>query len=325
MQSYLACAWRGDLGDHLKATFLVQAPTKDRYYIGILNARESTLKVRGRLGILNPGGEQLPLAEVGMSTVFLWTGAAFCGSAALIALSLITVWRQFLNCMHCLMVGVIAVKGCCLLLQWLDKLQIESSGVENDVTSTSWQLVDKAQNVMELIMFLLIALGWTFLGNRLDATMVRFATGVVIISMLLGVCEVTCDTATSCSGYQLSRYILHSLCCLVVIVAMNFNLQKIQTMLLEAPASREVGKTYIKLVAYRAFRWVFLAFIAAPTVELFIKVSVLPWDAGWFYVLLTQIRTFAIYACICYYFRPNARALRVFDVTHDAVDSDDDG
>merc|ERR1712100_805779 len=122
-------------------------------------------------------------------------------------------------------------------------------------------------------MFLLISLGWKFLRSSLNVTEVRFAVGISVISFYLGVFEVTCTTSSAWRGYHLSRYILHSLCCLVVIVAMNFNLQMIHSQLLDAPASMDAGKTYTKLRAYRAFRWVFLAFIVAPTIELFLKVS----------------------------------------------------
>merc|ERR1712083_1047638 len=100
---------------------------------------------------------------------------------------------------------------------------------------------------------------------------VRFAVGISLISFYLGIFEVACTTQSTCSGYQLSRYILHSLCYLVVIVAMNFNLQLVYAQIADAPASVEAGKQYRKHHAYKAFRWTFLAFIVAPTVELFLK------------------------------------------------------
>lgn len=65
-----------------------------------------------------------------------------------------------------------------------------------------------------------------------------------------------CSTPSTCSGYQLSRYILHALCYLVVIVAMNFNLQKLLSAIHDASASMESGKLYRKLQAYHIFRWV---------------------------------------------------------------------
>merc|ERR1712083_879677 len=98
---------------------------------------------------------------------------------------------------------------------------------------------------------------------------VRFAVGISLISFYLGIFEVACTTQSTCSGYQLSRYILHSLCYLVVIVATNFNKQMIYAQITDAPASLESGKLYRKQQAYALFRLIFLLFIIAPTVERF--------------------------------------------------------
>merc|ERR1719324_330222 len=166
------------------------------------------------------------------------------------------------------------------------------------VSSIGYQLLDKVQTILELMMFLLISLGWKFLRNSLNVTEVRFAVGISVISFYLGVFEVACTTVSTCSGYKLSRYILHSLCYLVVLVAMNFNLQMVQAQIADAPASMEAGKLYWKHRAYRVFRWIFLVFIIAPTVELFLKVSMMPWDAIWAYTLLQNLRTWSIYLCV---------------------------
>merc|ERR1740138_396356 len=139
-----------------------------------------------------------------------------------------------------------------------------SQTVKNSVISTiSWQLLDKVQTILELMMFLLISLGWKFLRPSLNVTEVRFAVGISVISFYLGVFEVACKTNQTCSGYKLSRYILHSLCYLVVIVAMNFNLQMVLHQISDAPANLEAGKLYQKRLAYLVFRWIFLIFILA--------------------------------------------------------------
>merc|ERR1719359_2319861 len=128
---------------------------------------------------------------------------------------------------------------------------VSRTGKHTLLSSYCWQLLDKVQTILELMMFLLISLGWKFLRSTLNVTEVRFAVGICVISFYLGVFEVACKTNSTCSGYQLSRYILHSLCYLVVIVAMNFNLNMISTQLSESPASPESGKLYRKHHAYK--------------------------------------------------------------------------
>lgn len=228
--------------------------------------------------------------------------------------------------MHFVIAAVLLLKGCVLILWWLDCLQVSRTGSNSTLGQVGWQLLEKVQTILELMMFLLIALGWKFLRPTLNLTEVRFALGISVISFYLGVFEVACTTQSTCSGYQLSRYILHSLCYLVVIVAMNFNLQMVYAQIGEAPASLESGKNYRKHQAYKVFRWIFLAFIIAPTVELFLKVTVMPWDALWLYVLVQQLRTWAIYMSIILAFAslPHPSPLRVFELTRNAGGSDEE-
>jgi len=328
LNSYLVSYWRGDIYDHLNVTFQIDAPTKDRYHIGILNARQQVMKLHGKLSWVNPGGEQLSLQEQKVPGVLLWTSALFLASCAVFALMLAASSRRGRTAMHFMMASVLLLKGIVLLLWWVVCMQVSRTGADSVLGNVSWQLLDKIQTIMELMMFLLVALGWKFLRPNLNLTEIRFAVGISVISFYLGVFEVACTTQSTCSGYQLSRYILHSLCYLVVIVAMNFNLQLIYAQISEAPASHESGRLYRKHHAYKIFRWIFLAFIIAPTVELFLKVTVMPWDAVWLYVLIQQLRTWAIYMCVvvAFAFLPQPPPLRVFELTRDVgSDQEADG
>lgn len=320
---YLVSYWRGVLTDQLHARLPVRASGKDRYNIGILNPHRSPLQLRGEVSLIGPNGEELPLQSQSLPGVLLATATLFLGTIAACAV-LVAITRRRTP-IHAVMGSTVALKGVVLLLWWFDCWQMARTGLDSAVSSIGWQLLDKVQTIMELMMFLLIALGWKIIRGSLQVTEVRFAVGLSIISFYLGVFEVACTTQSTCSGYQLSRYILHSLCYLVVIVAMNFNLQMLYAQLVDAPASLESSKLYRKYQAYRVFRWIFLAFIIAPTVELFLKVSVIPWDATWLFVLIQQLRTWAIYVCVLGAFRPEPPPLRVFELTRDAGSDDEAG
>jgi len=323
LNSYLISYWRTGINDRVRASFRINAPEKNRYHIGVLNAQQMMLKLKGELSLVNPGGEQLSLQEQGVPGVLLWASALFFASCGLFSVLLLAASRRGRTAMHLVMSAVLLLKGIVLLLWWCDCMQVSRTGSSTVIGNIGWQLLDKVQTILELMMFLLIALGWKFLRGTLNITEVRFAVGISVISFYLGVFEVACKTASTCSGYQLSRYILHSLCYLVVIVAMNFNLQMIYAQITDAPASLESGKLYRKHQAYKLFRWIFLMFIIAPTVELFLKVTVMPWDAVWLYILIQQLRTWAIYVCVAIAFRPDPSPLRVFELTRDGGSDDE--
>lgn len=321
--SYLGSFWRQPLNDYMKVDFLVDAPAPTRYFIGIFNAHRHAIRVHGALSVTNPHGQELPLQLAGLPGVLLATGLLFLLGALAIALLLATVWRRGRTAIHFVMFVVVLLKAVALLLQCRDRVILSITGVDSGVSEAIWQLVGKVQDISELMMFLLIALGWKILRGTLNITEVRFAVGVSVISFFLGMFEVACTTNVTCSSYELTRYILRSLCYLVVIVAMNFNLQVVHTHIMDAPASQDVGKHYRKFRAYTIFRWVFLAFIVAPTVELFL-VSTMPWDAIWAHVLIENLRTWAIYACVILAFRPGVPHLRVLELTVREEETDDE-
>lgn len=313
--SYFGTFWRADFRDHVKAELTIDSNWSDRYTMIVMNPLQQPIELSGSVSIVNPGGEQLALEEVQVPKVLIWMAGLFTASSVLFILLLTTVWRQGRTKIHLLIGLVLLFKSVVLFLHWCDVMLMSHSGQDSLVGRVGWQLLDKVQTILELMMFLLISLGWKYLRASLNATEVRFAIGISIISFYLGVFEVACKTNSTCSGYKLSRYILHSLCYLVVIVAMNFNLQMVQAQIAEAPASQEAGKLYQKHRAYRHFRWIFLAFIIAPTVELFVKVSMMPWDALWAFYLVQCLRTWTIYALMIAAFRPDPPPLRVFELT----------
>lgn len=327
LNSYLVSYWRGTLKHHLKARFKVVAPTKDRYHIGILNAQQQILKLHGTLSMVNPGGHELPLQEELIPNVLFVTSGLFLLSCLIyVCYIFVFMRRRDRTGMHAVMASALFLKGVVLLFWLGDCWMVAKYGTTSSWSQVGWQLLEKVQTILELMMFLLIALGWKFLRADLNRTEVRFACGISLVSFYLGVFEVACTTQSTCGSYQLSRYILHSLCYLVVIVAMNFNMQLVYQQIAEAPASLDSGKLYRKYHAYKGFRWIFLAFIIAPTVELFLKVTVMPWDAHWLYVLVQQLRTWAIYISIIVTFSalPHPSPLRVFDLTRDVALSDDE-
>jgi len=313
--SYFGTFWRKGFYDKMEASFKIESAWSDRYTILVMNPMRQKVELAGTVTLVNPGGEQLRLEDKEVPKVLIWTSALFAISCALFGLLLISLWREGRSAMHVLMISVLFFKSVVLFLHWCDLMLVSRTGKDSVLNSISWQLLDKVQTILELMMFLLISLGWKFLRPSLNVTEVRFAVGISVISFYLGIFEVACKTNATCSGYKLSRYILHSLCYLVVIVAMNFNLQMVQAQISDAPATQEAGKLYQKHRAYRHFRWIFLVFIIAPTVELFVKVSMMPWYALWAYFLLQHLRTWMIYVFMIAAFRPEPDPLRVFELT----------
>eukprot|EP00913_Durusdinium_trenchii_P023133 g21715.t1 len=193
------------------------------------------------------------------------------------------------SALHSLLFLVLSLRAVVLLLRWVDFSLVVLNGQESNVADISWALFGKVQNILELMMFLLISLGWKVLRATLDVSEIRFAVAISIISFYLGIFQVACTTPSQCSY-------------LVIIVAMNFNLQKLASAIADAPATVESGKLYRK------------------------KVTIIPWDQQWLFVLLQELRTWVIYVLLIYAYRPDPTPLRVFQLTErEASDQDELG
>lgn len=323
VDGFLVSYWRTDISNHTTVSFTMGAPENDRYYLGVFNARLQDLRLSGTVRFVNPGGEELPVEFVHLPVVLITSATLFLlsGAALLLAL-LVGSWRRGRTAIHFVICAVVLAKALVAFLKWRSRHRVSEAGQDTLLGEVTWQLLDKAQETLEISMFLLVALGWKVVRARLDMAEVRFVAAAALLSLYLGACEVACVTDASCSSYKLGRYTLHTICSLVIVMATNLNLQVLHAQLSDGPASLEVGTMYARLRAFAVFRWAFLAFISAPTFELFLRVTAMPWDALWAYHAIQSARTLAIYLAVAFFFRP-AKPLGAIELVSSA-DRDDD-
>ncbi|CAK9029476.1 Protein GPR107 [Durusdinium trenchii] len=325
LNSFLVGCWRGVLRDRLRGFFPIEAATSGCTWPEVLlvTSLQSPVDIHGQLSFENPTG-QLPLQDTDVPKALVVATCVYFApwqrqetsrcdammlAEAILFLSgkinvtaVLFAWSLLRSsALHSLLFLVLSLRAVVLLLRWVDFSLVVLNGQESNVADISWALFGKVQNILELMMFLLISLGWKVLRATLDVSEIRFAVAISIISFYLGIFQ----------------------------VAMNFNLQKLASAIADAPATVESGKLYRKLDAYHIFRWVFLLFIIAPTFELFLKVTIIPWDQQWLFVLLQELRTWVtwaavIYVLLIYAYRPDPTPLRVFQLTErEASDQDE--
>eukprot|EP00392_Amoebophrya_sp_AT5.2_P012331 g12431.t1 len=170
----------------------------------------------------------------------------------------------------------------------------------------------KVSTIVELELLLVLSLGFQMLRQRLNVTEIRFLLGIAAISFYLGIfeprtvglgssIEFTCGSAASCSGYKLSRDILHSLVFLVVFVACNFNLHSLGVQIADATVqTAEVTRLYGKHESYWWLRCIFLYYLAVPTVLLFLNLVILDWQSHWLFVAVHEFSSWLLIASCCF-------------------------
>jgi len=307
---YEPCFWRMPFYDRLDVTMFINASGDDQYDIFIQNMDGHEMDIYLSFGFENPGGRHLLVQNYSVANVFQWFGPIFMISGVAYAILLVTVWRRKTTKIHTLMASVFFLEAFYLFAQ-ASFLSALDAGRNDWWRSWAAQLLDIIQRIAELMMFLMLSLGWKISRNNLNTCEMRFASVVSGTMFCLGLLH----ELWPYSGYLLCRDILKAFCDLVVIVAMNFNLQLLSAQIMNAPASLDAGKHYRKQKAYRDLRWIFFALIGAPTVEAFIEEKVAPWDAWWVSRALKLLIKWAIYVSLVVVFSPAMEPLRVFELT----------
>mmetsp|Transcript_20052 Transcript_20052/g.46697 ORF Transcript_20052/g.46697 Transcript_20052/m.46697 type:complete len:447 (+) Transcript_20052:97-1437(+) len=324
---YIRSAWRSDLHRDLEANFRLDVGRNGLYvllvYRSDLSLEDSII---GSLHFVNPGGQQLRLQDVGVPPVLVSFSVASMICSIAYGLLLLTCWRHRRTRLHHLMMLVFFFRGLVLMSQW-HYMQMIHSGRSSKVAQLTCSFLEVFQKVMELLLYMLVALGWQYLRAGLNFTEIRFVAGTSMISLYLGMFQVVSTSDMSREWYRLSRFTLHTLCYLVVVVAMNYNLQILMVQMADWPARIEVGKLYQKHRAYTVFRMAFLVLITGRVMEPILMVSLIPWEQqAWTVKLLQELRLFIIYLCLLYSFRPTSASLRVFDLVRqpEVLDDEDD-
>ncbi|EEQ97906.1 dual specificity protein phosphatase, putative [Perkinsus marinus ATCC 50983] len=226
-----------------------------------------------------------------------------------------SAWRRYYTLLHVFHLSVLLWMSLYFSLWYRSLKEQDVTGNPNTLTAR-WlpQLSQKIYDILELMMYLLTALGWQTSRPRLNRTEVRFAGVISTVSMYLGFFEITCTSEQVCAGYRLSRLILHSLAYLCIIVAVNFHLAVINNQIREAGISLDTGRMYQRFYAYSAFRVAFLLFIIQPTVMLFIQMSVFSWYEEWAVTLIYWLIKWLLLLAVAWSFKPRPKNLKLFNI-----------
>lgn len=327
---YSPSYWRQTVGKGIQTLHRIRAPSKDRYYVGLIQTGPPSKRLRGLTGtvcLVNPGKQHLPLQEANFPEVFFCAAWAFLLAAAGF-FALLILRRRGRSRLHFLLLSNLLLKGLIDTLTWNDAMNTSRFGEVSVSRRVIWQILAKLQSIVELMILLLVALGWKLVRpHGLRPAEWVFAASVSFISLFLGLLEVVCHTMTTYSGrsYLFTRFTLHSLCYLVIVVATNFNLYMLNRQIQAAlVGGAETGPLYVKAQSYFVFRIVFLIFILIPSVTIFIQVRILSWDQQWVYILFHEMLVWCVHVVLCILFRPGASQMQVFELAVDDGDDEDE-
>jgi len=298
--SYLISNWRQPFVSRLVAKYTLRAAKPDRYYIGILNVHREVMLIGGTISYENPGGQQLPLQLAHLPDLMWVFSIAF--GALMMAAAMMLSMRRDATLLHLFLCGCVWLKSVELALKWKYLFVLSHEGVAPLWRRQIWQLVSKLHEVLQMGLLLVTALGWRMLRPRLTSIEIKFTTLAVSLALVLVALQVGSESAASDVvpvSFQLLFYIVKVMCYLVIIFAMNFNLQVINVHLAESPVTTAIAAFYRKQEAFMTLRRVFLALVFKPSVLLWLQLSVLN-NPGteWIATVIDEVWVWCLYVGI---------------------------
>mmetsp|Transcript_52244 Transcript_52244/g.145783 ORF Transcript_52244/g.145783 Transcript_52244/m.145783 type:complete len:571 (-) Transcript_52244:75-1787(-) len=304
--NYLVSYWRRPLYEQLAVRHIIRAAEPDRYFVCILNKFGAPMSLQSDIDYVNPDGQHLPLQMVGLPEILKVFTAAFFVLMAVVAFIVTFVWVRRATLLHALVVVCLWLKSFELAMKLKYFALIARVGEAPEQLYQVWQLCAKFHGILEIMLLLLIALGWRILRSRLSESERRFTLIAIGSTSILAALQVCCNVTVAEPAVNLWFYLVRVICYIVIIFATNFNLQLIHAHLVESPVAPYVAVLYQKHQAYAQFRRLFLAVIFRPSVILWIQVSMFKQEMWWVVNALDEAYAWAIYMGIFIALRPGS-------------------
>ncbi|PHJ25068.1 lung seven transmembrane receptor [Cystoisospora suis] len=290
----------------------VRVPKRDRYAVMLLNSDGLDLRLKGSVSFTNPDGEQLSVEQIPLPNTLFALMILYLLTVASMLACMLVIRRRKWSPVHFLMLGNFLFSALAFGLDWRQAVYVQQHGMRSPILWLTSRVFQKIHDIIALMTFILIALGWKTLRSHLSRIEVQFVTGLCVISLYLGLFEIILG------GFQGTRYILHALGYICVLVAINANLALLHSYIADATISPATGDLYHKFDGYKTYRWIFFLYLLKPVSLVFFKLTflnpvyeqLLSWDE-WVFVFVDNFMDYLIYVGLLYAFRP-VGAMRVF-------------
>jgi len=224
--------------------------------------------------------------------------------------------RSSLNYLHYLYV-VSLLAGLGFLASWKQGIEIESVTGDRFGFWTNWipSIYQKLYDIVEVLFYLITALGWQTLRPTLTTEEVQMIGTGSAISFLLGILEIKCGEDTvECGGLTSARMVIHMFAFLTVIVAFTSNLAILKEMLNQSSiANYDTGKIFIHYQRFLNFRSIFFLYILQPTVAVVIRSDIIYWVDDWIFVTFFWSSKIFLLCALAVAFRPRSDPPAIVD------------
>lgn len=298
--NYLICSWRMPLKSTIDIVYNVSGRKPEEYWIGVLTEPMMPIEVEGTVSFENPGGQHLSLEMVGYPETVRCACMAFLLLAVGVAIGFFFKLPRGMNALHSLFFFCITAKVSELFYKWRYFKKMEEYGIWSRESEQFWKITKHAHESCQLMMWLLLALGWRVRPSGLHPQETR----VVATFLLQGFLSTSVQAMAIADGFtfqqlmtlKLGLFMSRFVQILLVYFLMDVHLRMLADHIKDSPLSLVLAKDYQQYEIMKNCKSYFLLSFAAPSAMLGVQVAIFGRDSGrWILEILQQTSFWVLY------------------------------
>lgn len=310
LSSYFASQWRQPLSSHLSTRIDLDLPKVDFFYAGIFDPTfdGGMPKVyQIELDFVNAHGQHLPSQWAKLPLVWGISSVAFSFFVQGAVILTSTSWYRASTPMHGLLSFCAALKAVELVVR-ADLFRVLSmTGDAPPWKFQVWRLLHYVTDTFELLVMVLIALGWKVLRSRLSEVEMRCVRLLFFTGMLMAMAEAQVTgpfrpESGLRSIFAISQMVIY----LSVILTVNQNLQILAIGLHESHFSPTTILMYRKQQAYFRFRIAFYLMLLRPSILAWLRLTVIEESTEWLLLGIGEALLLMVYILLLIGLKPTA-------------------
>ena len=140
---------------------------------------------------------------------------------------------------------------------------------------------------------LLVSMGWSIWRANLRSSEVRMVNGCLSVYFFINLFDSTCLDGgnEACVALTLMKFVLRAILLLAIILALNFTVTQVRSMLVHSPWVPSTPIQYARCQQLHSFRYAFGLFLVLPLAIETVYVTTLSWQDSWLIYFLLQLST----------------------------------
>ena len=274
---------------------------------------------------LSNWGEELPVEEISLINMCVFFIVVYTVLLLVLVGQMYRAEADTIKPIHYLFLAtmIAAVMTYVFYYMYLDDLN-ENGRVKSSLTILV-QATDHVYSTLFLSSMLLVSFGWTISRTFLPEKEKKFTYFAIGTYLFTGLCHSTCtggaQDGSQCDFFNVFTYVMKTIILLGIVVAMNFSITQLRTIILHSPWIQNILLQYARAKQFNYFRSAFLAYLILPTVILLLEFSILSWRTQWIADMMIQMVDVMIAITIGISFPPISEQYlsRAFDGTMDST------